>query len=415
MNLIKRRENPKYIYLFGLIIFLVLFNPNTLVELDPSPPFSSETYNQILLIDFLISFLLIALILFEFPLLTLIYPSVLIVFVSFSLPFIGLEVFLRSTTLLDQLESPNPSYIPRYLRDQDDKIEKTGNITSEGFRTVESTRSLLDTLKQDKGCKIVVLGDSFVWGAGLEPSKRWPDKLSNNIDCRVYPFGKNGWTSIEQFSFYQQELLNLDFDFLLVGIVENDPHPRGKFLSYSFQPEIYMRTNWGILQLFGLNAFHQTLSNFSYAYDYTSQLFATIITPLIKDNGSMSNLPIVTAGYPAWRDRLYGDDVYIIWENVLKSFIEISRHPLGFVLTPTAGNSSGEKIWVKIESTFVQLNVPYINLYNSAQQAFYGTMRPREFWANGADAHPGDIQTSIYAKGANKLLKDLGYKNKKTN
>ena len=302
-----------------------MFNPWVLVKLDPSPPLSIETYNQILVAGLFISSFLLFLIYFKFTFVKEVYLSTLVIFVSFLIPFLGMEIFLRSSTLLDQADSPNPSYIPKYMRDYDIKLEKKGFITKEGFRTSENISSLLEKLKEDKGCKVVVLGDSFIWGSGLEPQMRWPDKLSTFINCTVYPFGKNGWTTIEQFGFYEDFLIGLDFDYLLIGIVENDPHPRGNFLDYNFGPEIYIRTNWGILQLLGLNSFHHVISNISYSYDYSSQLLSNIITPLISTSGSISKPPIKAAGYPAWRDRLFEDDVYSLWEKVLQDFINFSK------------------------------------------------------------------------------------------
>jgi len=410
MSLIKKRKTPSYKYLILLLFIVVLFNPWTVVKLDPSPPLSIETYNQILILALIIYSLLLFLAYFKVAFDKEVYFSMIIILISFFIPFIGMEIFLRSSTLMDQIDSPNPSYIPKYMRDKDIQLEKNGFITKEGFRTSENIASLLEKLKEDKGCKVVVLGDSFIWGSGLETHMRWTDKLSTFINCNVYPFGKNGWTTIEQFGFYQDFLLNVDFDYLLIGIVENDPHPRGNFLNYSYEPEIYVRTNWGILQLFGLNSFHHVMSNASYSYDYSSQLLSNIITPLIATSGSISNPPIEAAGYPAWRDRLFEDDVYSIWENVLLDFIDFSKHPSGFVLTPTAGNQSGEKLWIKIDDTMAGLKVPYINLYENTSNAFLEELRPREYWANRADPHPGDLQTSIYAKGAIKVLKELGYK-----
>ena len=411
MSLIKKREKPNYTYLIGLALFLFIFNPWTLVNLDPSPPLSFETLSQILILNLIVLFFLGFLIYYEAPAFNTFYVSALTILISCLIPLLSLEIFLRSTSLLDQVDSPHPSYIPKYMRDYDADIEKTGFITDEGFRTSEDIISLLRKLQEDKGCKVVVLGDSVIWGAGLEPDIRWPNKLSNHIRCNVYPFGKNGWTSIEQFGFYEKFLIKLDFDYLLIGIVENDPHPRGEFLNYSFEPEIYKRSNWGILQVFGMNAFHQTLSDLSYSYDYTSQLFAAIITPLIKTKGSLSDPPIWAPGYPEWRNRLYKNDVYSLWENVLSDFNKISNHSYGFVLTPTAGIESEKELWTKVDKTISQLDVPYVNLHEITFKTFQGKIRPRKNWANMADAHPGDVQTSLYAKGSVEVLRKLGYEN----
>ena len=56
--------------------------------------------------------------------------------------------------------------------------------------------------------------------------------------------------------------------------------------------------------------------------------------------------------------------------------------------------------------------MPYINLYDETVEVFGGEIRPREAWANRADAHPGDLQTSVYARGAREVLTQLGFENK---
>jgi hypothetical protein len=150
---------------------------------------------------------------------------------------ITLEIVLRKTTILDQIDSPEPSYIPDYLKEGDAKIDASGFLDSHGFRTNTLIPDLVEHLKANRNCKIVVLGDSNVWGDGVYPNANWPYKLQKLVKCDVYPFGLRGWSSIEYFGFYNDNLRDVDFDFLIVGIVRNDPHPRGRFLSYNFPPD----------------------------------------------------------------------------------------------------------------------------------------------------------------------------------
>ena len=44
--------------------------------------------------------------------------------------------------------------------------------------------------------------------------------------CDVYAFGHGGWTTVEELAFYEGRLRNLDFDWLVIAFVENDPDPR---------------------------------------------------------------------------------------------------------------------------------------------------------------------------------------------
>ena len=412
MSWINKRSNRRYYFLLSVLLILIAINPWTIVKLDPNPPLSNQVLVRILIFDFLI-FLFGSIFAFlDLNIIKRFMMPALVVVVSTLIPFLALEILLRSTSWLDQVDSPNPSYIPEYLREYDKKIEMIGYITEEGFRVTDDIENLILKLKQDRGCKVVILGDSFVWGAGLLPEKRWPNKLAKLVDCKIYPFGKNGWSTIEQFGFYDQYLSSLEFDYLLIGVVENDPHPRGKFLDYQYDPEIYIRTNWGILESLGLNAFHVFISDISYSYDFTSQLFKAIVTPLVRTRGSLSDPPIISAGYASWRERLYQEDVYSLWEDVLFDFSKVSNHSYGFILTPTAGIESERKLWIKVDKTIKSLGVPYINLYDETVEVFGGEIRPREAWANRADAHPGDLQTSVYARGATEVLTQLGFENK---
>jgi len=93
-------------------------------------------------------------------------------------PIIVFEVFLNHTTVFDQLDSPNPAYTPRYLRKVNRQIKKNGFKTTDRFRTWRpDVKSLRDSLINDEGCKIVVLGDNFVAGDGVAVQDTWGAKL----------------------------------------------------------------------------------------------------------------------------------------------------------------------------------------------------------------------------------------------
>ena len=93
-------------------------------------------------------------------------------------PIIVFEIFLNHTTVFDQLDSPNPAYTPRYLRKVNRQIKKNGFKTTDRFRTWRpDVKSLRDSLINDEGCKIVVLGDNFVAGDGVAVQDTWGAKL----------------------------------------------------------------------------------------------------------------------------------------------------------------------------------------------------------------------------------------------
>ena len=332
----------------------------------------------------------------------------LVVLISCCTPIVLFEILLRTTSSFDQLERPNPSYIPPYLASADTYIYKNGGyITSDGFRTWDPhINNLLESLKSDSGCKIVTLGDSMVMGYGLEASQTWPAKLNDLSLCTVYPFGVNGWTSLEQFEFYQSNLAQVDFDFLIVGVVSNDPHPRGNYCGLNYSDDIYIRRQFGLLKPFGRVG--SIIGQHSYAGSYIDQVLNGIISPNLTDYGTLDNPPIYTWRYHKWEQRLYLDDVFSKWEEAIKCFYEANNHETAFLLTPTTVSSTQDLNFLQIEATLERLKIPHLNLYPELQ-ALLGSERSRADWANPADAHPGERQTTLYANQALELLRYFGH------
>ncbi|MEF3365249.1 hypothetical protein V3H18_01740 [Methylocystis sp. 9N] len=337
----------------------------------------------------------------------------LIVFMVMAcIALLALELILRTTELLDQTNSPTPSYIPDRLKNEDSRIGKIGFIDVNGFRTAVEIPDLIDHLRHNKRCKIVVLGDSYVWGDGLSPDMRWPAKFQNLVNCDVYPFGKNGWSSLHYFGFYEEYLKDLDFDYLLIGLVANDPHPMGKFLGHNYEPTFmpyHLTDLYSISYMFNLQKYDYLL-NKSLAFGYIDQLVKNYLATKAPIVGSPQHPPIIAYNYKSWTDRIYEDDIYNLWESALADFAKISRHRFGFLFTPIDATSDEQARWNKIERTLQKFNFVYENALEDQKAIFGDAPRPRSFWANPADGHPGDVQTTIFANKALRLLKRLGYK-----
>jgi len=80
--------------------------------------------------------------------------------------------------------------------------------------------------------RIVVVGDSFTWGAGVHPEDAYPDRLEirlNDVDRKrrfdVVNFGRPGWNSIQAYRAVRKRLPGFDPDLLIVGYVLNDAEP----------------------------------------------------------------------------------------------------------------------------------------------------------------------------------------------
>ena len=233
---------------------------------------------------------------------------------------------LRNTTWLDQLNFPNPSYMPPELRLEYADADEDGFISLDGFRTVSQVDSLLTHFKNHNGCKIIVLGDSFVWGQGLKIEKRWVSNLQNKIDCAVFPFGKRGWSTYEYLGYYDEHLRQLAADFIIVGLVSNDPHPRGKYKNYYFHKDLMIRSNDNdIANLTSLN-FLKTYRNEFQALDYFNQVVKNFFDTQTNGYGSINSPPIVEYGYQNWERRLYEKDLLQPWIQALEFDLWLWAH-----------------------------------------------------------------------------------------
>ena len=284
----------------------------------------------------------------------------------------SLEIILRKTTFLDQLSDPTPFYFPEYLVEADKRISKTGFLDADGFRTNEKVESLVEALKAERGCKVVVLGDSFVWGDGLYPDVRWPSKLGKLTDCRVFPFGKNGWSTLEYLGFYERQLRSLEFDYLLISIVENDPHLRGRFASYNFLPDFMpqLQNRFDIASMLNATDYRSILEG-SFAFRYANALFKAAANSLPLGGGSATDPPILTYGYAKWLERLYKEDIYSIWESALRDFGAVANHKYGFLLTPHDLSGNRPSFWSQIAKTMTDNNFSLRECISRRHQAVW--------------------------------------------
>lgn len=279
---------------------------------------------------------------------------------------------LRKTTFLDQLSDPTPFYFPEYLVEADKRISKTGFLNQDGFRTNEKVESLVEALKAERGCKVVVLGDSFVWGDGLYPDVRWPSKLGKLTDCRVFPFGKNGWSTLEYLGFYERQLRSLEFDYLLISIVENDPHLRGRFASYNFLPDFMpqLQNRFDIASMLNATDYRSILEG-SFAFRYANALFegsGKFIAPR-RRIGNRSTDPPHTAtpsGLSVCTRKTsarYGNPPCGFWA--------VANHKYGFLLTPHDLSGNRPSFWSQIAKTMTDNNFSLRECISRRHQAVW--------------------------------------------
>lgn len=317
-----------------------------------------------------------------------------------------LELLLQHTTLLDQTDSPIPSYIPRKFKLENAAITQTGLTDQYGFRSADGHDHISHlTMPGSEKCRVVVLGDSFVWGDGLRVEDRWPDKLSALSNCRITSFGINGWTTLEEFAFYEKHLKDLYFDYLLIGLVDNDPHPKGHYAELALQPKHYVL--WHHLIEHKLPKTQIIKMVFPLSYHYITSIYNKY-----RDNlaGEITlNKPDGTLirggwGYTNWRNRLFKDDILNIWKDAVSVFQERSAHPFAFVLTPTDASQHSRPNFDKLTRILDEMDIKYADCFPEVEALFGTGLRPRSAWANPANGHPGAQLTQKYAECADSHL-----------
>ena len=70
--------------------------------------------------------------------------------------------------------------------------------------------------------RILVLGDSFAWGYGVEESERFSQLLEKSPDVEVINAGVSGYSTDQELLWYQREGIRYDTDLVILAFTGND-------------------------------------------------------------------------------------------------------------------------------------------------------------------------------------------------
>lgn len=311
----------------------------------------------------------------------------LLVLISLTFTFGAIELFLR-TGVLDGTENPRPVWIPQKFKLMDQRINARNSFFAarNPYGFTDSTRTL--TRAPGIDLRLAILGDSFIWGLGIPFEDTWNHKLEARLtrthkNVEVLSWGKSGYSTMMEYSFFQQYGRNYGVDVLLVGFACNDP-----------ETSVFTRTK-KYVSWRRLYRLRRPLPNaFDFFMSYTNQFLYTRV--------------LTGYGYFNWEESLYTRTNLEKYNFVLQSFKRLaaeSRVRLIFVLTPnTNAPYYGDKL-AKIAALLKADGIEYLNLYPMVAARFAG-VNPRMLWANPANDHPGEALTDFYADAVYNYLEE---------
>lgn len=294
-----------------------------------------------------------------------------------------LEIIL-SIPYFQQLSSSSPLWIPQKYKNYNERINETHRrMSSENkynFNDVNHPYKKEDSTQ----IRIAVLGDSFVWGAGVPDSVIWTHRLENlfkqnRINCEILNWGISDWSTLDEFKFLKSEGHKFQFDYLIFAFMVNDPVMDSSSLKHIFF------SNGFVYKTF-LKPISVVFPNsVSFLVDMTNNFLSTF----------------AGYGYVNWlNNKIYQQINLEKYSHLLKeidSYCKERNINYSFIMTPENSNPLLEKYFDKIVRLFNENNINYYNLFPVVKSRLKD-YSIRELWANPADGHPGSLVTDVYSK-----------------
>jgi len=292
--------------------------------------------------------------------------------------------FILMFPFSQQLDNPSPIWIPQKYRLLNDEINNKHRAISAsnpyGFNEQVHPLKKPDSLQY----RIAVLGDSFVWGAGVEDSIIWTNKLESIFNNQGNPveimnWGKSGWSTSDQINYLTSSGIQYEFDYLIFAFVVNDPVLDSSDIVVLLDRDGFVYKN--ILR--------HVAKVFPNSVVFTVDLIQNFIATVFKSD------------YDYWLDTvLYTEENLIKYRLMLrevKTFCDERSIKFAFIMTPESTSDILGNYFAKVQDILVQENITMLNLFPSVRDEF-GSRNPRSLWANPADGHPGTELTSLYAR-----------------
>lgn len=391
-NQTKKRGGLKRYFVVGLFIFLfgLLRGWATLTNIFSEKP---HVDFQFKIVEWTCNILLIII-----GLSILFYKKRAVI--RLSLVFISLFIFsgIMETALRSRFFDGDLAHAPVWISLKSKAINDQINLKNKLFakNNPYGFNDKVRSLDKPPGIKrIAVLGDSFVWGDGVDYDTAWGHKLERKVSekypaVEVMSWGRNGWSTLGEFDFLKKTGILFDIDYLIVGFVNNDPDMNDdeqKNFVWQLSPSLKLA------QVFLPNT-----------VDFLSTHINNILERyLFKD-----------FGYAPWIQKLYTSENLKKYGTLLKNlsqFLKEQQIPVLFVLTPNDPASDYRIQFDQILPLLSSAQIHTLDLYPAVEKKFKGNVG-RLLWANPANGHPNGQVTEVYSNEVfDYLEKELVLKN----
>ncbi len=315
--------------------------------------------------------------------------NIFILLLTLFILVVSIEIIL-SISYFQNLSSSAPIWIPQKYKNISIEINERHQLKSLSnkyfFNDINRSYKK-DTLTN---IRIAVLGDSFIWGAGVPDSVIWTRKLEklfirNGIECEILNWGKSGWSTLNEYNFLKNEGYKYQFDYLIFAFVVNDPIMDSSIHKLIIYPNGFIERN--------------ILKPFSLFFPNTVSFFTDLINNFLSTYSDY--------GYFNWlKNKVYTKNNlvnYSIMLRDIKKYCKERNIPFVFILTPENHNPILKKYFNQIIDILKEDKIPYYNLFPVIENAL-NKYSIRELWANPADGHPGNLVTEVYSKNVYEYL-----------
>ena len=232
-----------------------------------------------------------------------------------------------------------------------------------GFTDRERTRA-----KSPGIYRIMVLGDSFIWGDGIDYERVWSHILERKLlaaydSVEVCHWGVSGWSTKNEFDFFREHGKDYDIDLLLIGWVDNDPDLGAKVKAKDPAAE----------------------------YPGIYKVWPSLAQRLV--NGAEDS------EYEDWLNNLYSKENLVEYGKLLATFrtcLDEQKVPAIFVMTPGPFNEEMKVRFAVAETMIRHAGFPCFNLYSAAERKL-GHYSTDQLQASRVNGHPGILMTEEFA------------------